>query len=271
VNAIVLPGLRIFAAAATLALLPACGAASNAPAAKDKSLLWTMRSAEYRASTAGIFASAAAALPGLIADTTWTAALEQRETAFANKPAAVVVDVDETLLNNARYQWELAQERAFYSDDSWDAWVARREAVALTGAAGYVQRAHTLNVTVFYVTNRACRPRADSPGDRCPQATDTLHNLAQTGFPSPAPEQLLLKGMQPDWGSEKSTRRSHIAMRYRIVQLVGDDLGDFVGGARGAGEREREQVVREHRDTWGRGWFMLPNPTYGSWERALTP
>ena len=55
---------------------------------------------------------------------------------------------------------------------------------------------------------------------------------------------------------------------YRVVLLFGDDLNDFVSAR--AGREARAALMEEHRANWGTRWIMLPNPTYGSWERAIT-
>jgi len=77
-------------------------------------------------------------------------------------------------------------------------------------------------------------------------------------------------GEQDGWTSEKKSRREYIAERYRIVMLFGDDLGDFLPGVKNnITPQERDRLVREHKNNWGRMWFMLSNPTYGSWLNVL--
>ncbi len=50
--------------------------------------------------------------------------------------------------------------------------------------------------------------------------------------------------------------------------LFGDDLNDFIS-AKGISQKERAQLVENNQDKWGRLWYVLPNPVYGSWENAL--
>jgi endonuclease/exonuclease/phosphatase family metal-dependent hydrolase len=119
---------------------------------------------------------------------------------------------------------------------------------------------------VFYVTNRDC-PRAVPAGrDPCPAKTATQRNLIALGLPFAAdPTSLLMRGERPQWvASSKSARRAWIGERYRIVALVGDDLNDFID--------RREFMARraELEPLFGTRWFLLPNPIYGSWERALS-
>ena len=81
----------------------------------------------------------------------------------------------------------------------------------------------------------------------------------------------MLKGERPEWVSEKLPRRLAIATTHRIVLNVGDDFGDFLPDVRRQKVPEREQARCAHRDRWGRQWFMIPNPMYGSWLVALGP
>jgi predicted secreted acid phosphatase len=53
-----------------------------------------------------------------------------------------------------------------------------------------------------------------------------------------------------------------------VLMLVGDDLNDFVD-VDGLTVNGRDDVAARYGEYWGDGWYMLPNPTYGSWERAL--
>ncbi len=80
---------------------------------------------------------------------------------------------------------------------------------------------------------------------------------------------MLSKGERPEWGSDKGSRRAYVAASHRVLLLIGDDFGDFLSGAR-AGLEARRELAQAHRQRWGRSWIALPNPVYGSWERAIT-
>jgi predicted secreted acid phosphatase len=79
---------------------------------------------------------------------------------------------------------------------------------------------------------------------------------------------VLSRDEKPDWGSDKSSRRAAIAKTHRILLLIGDDLGDFVSGAKDT-PKNRVQLVQNHGSFWGTRWFLLPNPMYGSWDYSL--
>ena len=73
---------------------------------------------------------------------------------------------------------------------------------------------------------------------------------------------------RPEWASDKTTRREHVAKEFRVLLLVGDDLGDFLP-SRGT-VAERDARVAPYAEWWGTKWIALPNPMYGSWMSALT-
>ncbi len=145
------------------------------------STLYVLTSAEYEAATRTVYESAERTLAAAKADTTWSAALEQRQdlndpkVQAALKPA-VILDIDETVLNNAAFFARLMHSDERIARGSWDAWIAERRATALAGVVEYIREAKRQGIAVVYLTNRACRerPGSDAP---CPQRTDTITNL----------------------------------------------------------------------------------------------
>lgn len=227
--------------------------------------LWMQQAAEYGIATEQIFGLATERLATTIA-APGTAAVEQRDAdpaALARLPTAVIVDLDETILDNSFYQARRALAGAEFDEPSWDAWMLEAAATAVPGAIAFLQAASRAGHRIFYVTNRAC-PRGTVPGASCAAREATLRNLAALGAPEASdPGSLLQRGDRPEWTSSKVSRRAWIAERYRIVALVGDDLHDFVDRADHA--RRREELA----PLFGTRWFLLPNAMYGSWERAL--
>ena len=220
--------------------------------------LWMQRSAEYEGVALQTWAMAGRIMRLGLEDTTWTAALEQSE-GYGSLPPAVIVDVDETILDNSPYAARLIETREGYSDESWDLWVNEAQARAVPGALEFALLARELGVEVFYVTNRKSHLE-----------DGTQRNLAAMGFPAgKADDVYLLARERDEWGSDKTTRRAFVAENYRVLLLAGDDLNDFVSGARSRREA-RVALMDEHESKWGSRWIMLPNPTYGSWENAIT-
>jgi len=221
--------------------------------------LWMQRAPEFRALTRQVYrlAEESISAPG-----PGSAALEQQGVSaevLARMPTAVILDLDETVLDNTVYQARLLRDGASYSSKSWGEWVAAGEAEAVPGAREFIAAARRLGHAVFYITNRDCKAPAPTAEDACPAKTATLRNLAALGIDA-NPERLLLRNERPEWNvSLKTQRRAFVASNYRIVALVGDDLGDFVDPRRYAGDRERLEP------RFGDTWFVLPNPVYGSW------
>ena len=234
-------------------------------------VLWVQTSAEYATLMTTTYAAATAALEPALADTSWTAALEQQGD-FAGLPPAVIADVDETLLDNSPFQAQEILEGTAYCDKSWPAWTAQARARALPGARAFARAAADRGVTMFYVTNRSKDEEAATVANlKCAGRDAAGQCLA---FPNADPEHVLVPGEAPAegekaWTSDKTARRAHVARSHRILLLVGDDLRDFVSTPPGATPDDRVQLARGHGARWGKSWFLLPNPAYGSWERAL--
>lgn len=239
-----------------LCLLLAGCASGNTSLEGLNATLWTQQSAEYRASAEQAYRTASRMLDQGLADPAWTAVPEQ-EGDPGGLPPAVILDVDETVLDNSPYQARLIVEGREYPD-GWDAWVREATALPVPGALGFARYAAERGVTVFYVTNR------DAPLEDA-----TERNLERAGFPLAKDlDVLLMRGEREGWGSDKSSRRAFVAGTHRILILAGDDLNDFISVSRASIE-ERDRLEADYASHWGVRWIMLPNPAYGSWERAL--
>lgn len=247
-----------------------CATGPSFASGADRATLWVRNSSEYRATTETIFRGALDALKRGLADPAWTAEPSQTGDLSA-LPPAVVMDIDETILDNAEAEAQLLLRGTCFEafPAAWDTWVAERRAPAVPGAVEFVNSARALKdpqgrpVRVYFLTNRECgkRPGSDDP---CPQEADTSANLAALGLPT-ADDELLVRGERPDWDGEKLSRRALVAAGNRIVLNVGDDLADFLPAVRRQSVIERDRARCARDAWWGTRWFMLPNPIYGSW------
>ena len=216
------------------------------------------RSVEYRAATTGIFALARIRLDQALADPSWTAIIpKELSTPYQSLPPAVIVDVDETILDNSGYQaWNAIKDTSF-DPKTWTMFVNSVTSLAIPGAVEFCQYASSKGVKVFYVSNRTAE---EEPATR--------KNLEKFGFPIDiAMDTVLSAREKPDWTSAKGTRRAFIAKEYRVLLNLGDNFSDFTDDYRG-NEAQRLAVLQQYKDHWGRDWIMLPNPTYGSFESA---
>lgn len=221
--------------------------------------VWQQTAAEYDAVALQTYKLATEKLDAAIADPTWVAAVEQDAAAAEGKPPAIILDVDETVLDNSPYQARLIEAGESFDPKTWNAWAAEGKADPVPGALEFTKAAADKGVTVFYVTNRV--HKVEEP---------TRKNLEALGFPmAEGKDVLLTKKERENWGSDKTPRRELIADEYRIIMLFGDNLGDFLARSDAQGEpAERTENAMNYESRWGQSWFMLPNPMYGYWEGA---
>ena len=225
-------------------------------------VLWVQRSAEYRALAAQTYRAAAAQLDTALAEAGWDALVpEEREGRGPGLKPAVVLDIDETVLDNSPYQARLVRDGGEYSDPSWDAWVEERKARALPGVVEFARAANARGITLVYISNRAVH-----------LSQATLDNLRAEGLPVEGEDVFLGLGTVvpgcEQHGSEKDCRRRLASRKYRVLMQFGDQLGDFLK-IEDNSPAGRQALLERHGEWFGSRWWMLPNPTYGSWEPAL--
>lgn len=195
------------------------------------STLWVQSSAEYRAAALQTYTAARLALD---------AALEEK----SSLPPAVILDLDETALDNSVFAARMiAQHKTFTFGADWSAWVSESASEAVPGARELLVYAQSRGVTPVYITNRTADMEAA-----------TRANLRRLGFPLAA-DTLLLREL--DGTTDKTARRNAVAARYRVLLLLGDALNDFASA--------------DIPGNWGTRWFILPNPIYGSWLNGNPP
>jgi len=213
--------------------------------------LWQQTSAEYVGITNQVYRFASRSLDQALADTTWTAALEQTGD-YAHLPPAVMLDIDETVLDNGPYEARIIKQLGQYSQATFAEWCRDEGAPAVPGAKTFLDYAVKQDVAVFYYSARREKLRD------C-----TIRNMRELGLPLPEDSRLLLSN-----GTSKSGYREMIARDYRILLLVGDNLEDFVEGSKSDPASRRELALR-HTQRWGRQWIVLPNSNYGHWEASI--
>jgi 5'-nucleotidase (lipoprotein e(P4) family) len=204
---------------------------------------WFRASAEYRALARQAYAVAGERIPELargLVPQSWT----------------VVLDADETVLDNSEYQRRRAVLDSSYTEPSWAKWVNERAAPAVPGAPELTRKVHALGGRIAIVTNRA-----DS------LCAVTRANLQSVGIEA---DMVLC---QPPGEADKNPRFGRIqngsavpgVPPLRIVAWFGDNILDFPN---------LSQAVRNDPralDDFGRRFFILPNPMYGSWQQVREP
>ena len=201
---------------------------------------WFRNSAEYRA----------------VAHQTYRLAAERLRLLAAGRASgtwAVILDADETVLDNSEYQKRIAAANTSFDPQTWNAWVREEAATAIPGAAEFIAAARELGGRIAIVTNRdeeVCGPtranlrqlgidvdvvlcRPPSSGDKNPRFAAVANGTAAPGLPPLA-----------------------------VLLWVGDNIQDFPALTQDLRFRDAQAF-----DAFGRSYIILPNPMYGSWER----
>jgi 5'-nucleotidase (lipoprotein e(P4) family) len=160
------------------------------------------------------------------------------------KNLALVVDLDETVLNNSLYQVERWQAGLTFTQDSWSDWVNRKEAGLVPGAKAFLSTVRKKGVRVVFLSNRM--------NDNLKPTRENLQALGALD-----PRDLFLLRLDKD--DLKEVRRKEVTdgtgrMKkvgpLKVIGYVGDQMGDFPS------DRKQE---------FGKTNFLLPNPMYGKW------
>lgn len=172
------------------------------------------------------------------------------------KKKAVVVDIDETVLDNSAYQAWLVKNNEIYSDKTWQAWVHDKQATAMPGAKEFAKHVVATGGRIFYISNR----------DKSTY-NSTADNLRIQGFPDITPETLLLmtrNNSDKEERIEKTLQKGYIPVVY-----IGDNLNDFSSEPYHKDNNERRNFVTRNHSNFGTKFIVLPNPSYGDWEGGL--
>jgi 5'-nucleotidase (lipoprotein e(P4) family) len=202
-----------------------------------KDIHWFRASAEYRGIAREVYRDAGDHLAGLargMAAGSW----------------AVILDADETVLDNSLHERRLADQGKGFNEREWAAWVRERAATAIPGAVEFTRLVHDMGGRIAIVTNRAdslCAATRENlvkvgvtadivlcqsgPGDKNPRFQRVANGMAAPGVPA-----------------------------LHVVEWIGDNIQDFP---------DLTQAIRTVPDafsSFGVRYFLLPNPMYGSWE-----
>ena len=209
-------------------------------------LLWMRTSAEYRALAYQGYNVAMNAVKMAVTDPS-----HQR------KPLAIVLDVDETVVDNTKLMGEsIVNGNGRFDAPWWRQAVHQGKSQAMPGAVEFLNEVHKQGVEIFYVSNRYAPVNLDV----------TIQNFKELGFPSVDKDHVLL--FEKD--SDKQPRFDMIAKKYYVVVYMGDNAGDFPIGTKGKTLAERNAIIDAHKEDFGTTFVVFPNPAYGSWVSALS-
>ncbi len=176
------------------------------------------------------------------------------DTLPAEMHKAVVVDIDETILDNSPSEGLNIKEGQRYTEERWKTWTANAEAKALPGSLEFANYLENNGVELFYISNRSID-----------ELEPTLENLQKLNFPYADREHILLKTDE----SSKKSRRAQVLHEYHIICLLGDNLNDFSEFFEDRSELLGFPKVDAQRDEFGKRFIVTPNPLYGSWSKPI--
>lgn len=210
----------------------------------EMAILWQQTSAEYEALCYQAFNTALLRLKSFPADMM-----------ASGSPKAIVMDLDETVLDNSAYNAQLVLNNESYSPETWRKYVAAVKSKAVPGAVEFIDEAKQLGFNVIFISNRS-------------QETEeyTLENLKAIGV-TVDESQLFLK---EQGNSSKESRREMVTAQYDVVMFIGDNLADFDNMYEDEKTiSQRKQITTEYMANFGNQFIILPNPVYGGWKGAL--
>lgn len=221
------------------------------------SVKWLTKSKEYALITRSIYKQAEARLS---------------ELTLPNKPWAVVMDVDETVLDNSPYQVMLDQSGSAYTPQAWTSWVELQQASLVPGAEKFIKKVFSLGGKIALITNR------DKSRDEA-----TWNNLSKL-LPINATNTCLTGRTLSDKESvngqdlvnDKDLRRQQLVdgsidcfsshndsttwqSGHNIIMQIGDNIEDVNGLTQHSAD------IDELIEGANSNIFILPNPMYGSW------
>ncbi len=207
------------------------------------SVVWFQKSAELKAIFYQTYAMAKMSLEKNISESK------------SKKKKAVVLDLDETVLDNSPFEAKCIETGKSFNSKSWKEWVDLSKAEILPGAKDFLFFAKEKNVEVFYISNRKHR-----------DLEATIKNLKKYDLPNADKEHVFLRDGK---NTTKKSRRSKVKENFEIVLFIGDNLGDFSEIYENRNEKLAFDIVEKNKNDFGKKFIILPNPMYGEWENAI--
>ncbi|HHG84246.1 MAG TPA: 5'-nucleotidase, lipoprotein e(P4) family [Bacteroidetes bacterium] len=206
------------------------------------STLFIQNASEYRALCYQTWNTAISALDEIVRSSRFT------------KPPAIVLDIDETVLDNSPYTGYQIKYGQPFSPITWKEWTDLAQADTIPGVGSFLQAVAKLHVEVFYVSNRKANETAA-----------TIKNLQHFNLPNADTNHVFLRTDI----SSKEPRRQRVRETNAIVMLFGDNLNDIATDFENKSTTDRNAQTDALSAHFGRNYFVLPNPIYGSWNSAI--
>lgn len=170
-----------------------------------------------------------------------------------DKHRIVVLDIDETVLDNSPYEAECIIKNFIYPEH-WDEWCLKASAKAIPGSLSFLNYARDCGISIYYITNRK---------EHLKDAT--IENLKKLGFPQADEDHVIMRTAE----NSKETRRISLSDKYHISLLFGDNLNDFSDVFEVTSNSDRKAATDNLQKEFGKRFIVLPNSMYGEWETAI--
>ncbi len=205
-----------------------------------QAVLWQQNAAEYRALSYQAFNIAQLRLDQFL-----------KEKDGKGKKAAIITDIDETVMDNTPSSVKNIEENQEFSEEEWAQWVHQEKATEVPGAAKFLNYAKAKGVEIFYVSNRVTSAEEA-----------TIQNMKTLGFPYADKAHLLFRGDQ----SSKKERFEQVNATHDVLLYLGDNLSDFSHRFEVPSTKKRNAAADDLESEFGNRFIVLPNPIYGDWE-----
>ena len=244
--------MRVTTFSAIAILLVACSGSkqiassnqnSNVNQTSQSAVLWQQTSAEYEALCYQAFNTAKYQLENNL-----------REFSTNGNRMGIIMDLDETVLDNSPYNGMLLLKNENYTSKSWKNWTSKANAKLVPGAKEFIDYAITKDVEIIFISNRSVE-----------ELEVTIANLDKLGI-SINSNNYHLKSET----SSKVERREVVFASYDIIMLIGDNLADFNSELDvNLNISERKKVTQKFKSEFGKKFIILPNVMYGNWEKTI--
>lgn len=192
-----------------------------------------------------------------------TAKVKQQK--LQHKPWGIILDIDETVLDNSAYAKDLAMSCQSYSSQSNYAFMEQKISTATPGSHNLTCSVQKMGGKVVLVTNRN-----GVFDDKIQSAT--VENLKNAGI---CFDNVVFANGEND--SNKTPRFEAVATGnyqnvvatnqlkpFKVLAYFGDNIQDFPN-------IKQDDAIKQDPNSdfykkFGQEYFSLPNPTYGSWE-----
>lgn len=163
----------------------------------------------------------------------------------ANSQSAIIMDLDETILDNSDYQVGLTEKNESYKPESWFVWVNQEEAKLVPGAKAFIDSVRTTKTRLIFLSNRMAK-----------NELPTINNMKQLSIYE-EDDIFLLRIDKPD---KKHIRRAEVIDGTGRIKDIGPlTVLAYFGDAR------HDFPDPDDYYSFGKNMFMFPNPMYGKW------